>query len=359
MRRRGIAASAIAAGLLTVMAGCGYPVSHVTIGMREAAAHEAIPVAAEGDGGSLTAATSTSKHKSGATRNPSKNPGGPIAFGSAMFGGNASLIKDEPALGRKLAMVRAYYHIGDAFPPDSYGAHLAAGSTLLVSLDSNGASYASIAAGNKDAAILSFLRAVNRAAYRYHVGAIYVSFEHEPDGPQHHALGSPAGFVRAWDHVHRLAASAHLNWNTGGRLRWVLILIHSSIGRAWGNSFWPGAGEVDAFGVDGYNSYPCRASGQNRMQTPAGLFNPALSFASSHGGLPVFISEWGSASSAPTMQARFIQEMRGYVTGHRQIKAALYWDDGGSSCSYRVDGHPAALSALRAMGHSPSMQGRV
>jgi hypothetical protein len=340
------------AGLLTVTAGCGYPASHVTIGMRDAAAHQAIPVAAEGGGGSLATAS-----KSGARRRASRDPGGPIAFGSAMFGGNAALIKDEPALGRKLAIVRAYYRIGDAFPPDSYAQHLAAGSTLLVSLDSNGASYASIAAGSKDGAILSFLRAVNRAAYRYHVRAIYVSFEHEPDSPQHHVLGSPAGFVRAWDHVHHLAASAHLNWANGGRLHWALILIHSSIGRSWGNGFWPGTAEVDVLAVDGYNSYPCQGSGQTRAQTPAGLFNPTLSFASSHGRLPVFISEWGSTSAGP--QAQFIQQMSGYVAGHQQIKAALYWDDGGSSCSYRVDGHPAALSALRAMGHSAAMQGRV
>src|SRR5215469_2878333 len=359
MRRRGIAACAITAGLLTATAGCGYAASHVTIGMREAAAHEAIPVAAEGDGGSLTAATSKSTSKSGARHSSSSNPGGPIAFGSAMFGGNAALIKDEPALGRKLAIVRAYYSIGDVFPSNAYAQHLAAGSTLLVSLDSRGTSYASIAAGSKDGAILSFLRAVNRASYRYRVGAIYVSFEHEPDSPQNPALGSPAGFVRAWDHVHRLAASAHLNWANGGRLHWALILIHSSIGRAWGNGFWPGAGEVDVFAVDGYNSYPCGASNQNRPQTPAGLFNSTLSFASSHGRLPVFISEWGSSSSAPTMQARFIQQMRSYVTGHQQIKAALYWDDGGPRCSYRVDGHASALSALRAMGQSAAMQGRV
>lgn len=356
LRAGGIAACAIMAGLLTVTAGCGYPASHVTIGMRDDAAHPAIPAAAEGGGGSL-ASTSTSTSTSRARRHAPRNPGGPIAGGSAMFGGNAALIKDEPALGRKLAIVRAYYRIGDVFAPDAYAQHLAAGSTLLVSLDSNGASYASIAAGAKDGAILSFLRAVNQAAYRHHVSAIYVSFEHEPDSPQHQVLGSPAGFIRAWDHVRHLAASTHLNWGNGGRLHWALILIHSSIGRSWGNRFWPGAAEVDVLAVDGYNSYPCRGSNQNRAQTPAELFNPTLSFASSHGGLPVFISEWGSTSAGP--QARFIQQMRSYVTGHRQIKAALYWDDGGSSCSYRVDGHPAALSALRAMGHSAVMQGRV
>jgi hypothetical protein len=345
------------AGLLTVMAGCGYPASHVTIGMRDAAAHEAIPVAAEGDGGSLSASTSTST--SNTTRQSSTNPGGTISFGSAMFGGNAGLIRDEPALGRKLAIVRAYYRIGDVFPPDAYAPHLRAGSTLLVSLDSNGASYASIAAGNKDGAILSFLRAVNREAYRYHVRAIYVSFEHEPDSPQHHSLGSQAGFVRAWDHVHHLAASAHLDWNTGGRLHWVLILIHSSIGRSWGNGFWPGAGEVDVFAVDGYNTYPCGSSSVHHMRSPAGLFDPALRFASSHGGLPVFVAEWGSTSASSATQARFINEMHSYVVGHRQIKAALYWDDGGGRCSYKVDGRPAALSALRAMGQSAAMQGRV
>jgi hypothetical protein len=355
MRGRGIAACAIMAGLFTMMAGCGYPASHVTIGMRDAAAHEAIPVAAEGDGGSLSTSTSTSK--SGTTRQSSKNPGGPIAFGGALFGGSAGLINDEHALGRSLAIIRVYYHIGDSFPLDSYAAELAAGSTLLVSLDSGGTSYASIAAGNKDSAILSFLRGVNRVAYRHHLGAIYVSFEHEPDAPGHASLGSPAGFIRAWDHVHRLAASAHLNWNNGGRLHWALILCHSSYGKSWGLRFWPGTAEVDVVAVDGYNSYPCRGNNQTRMQTPAGLFDRALNFASSHGRLPVFIAEWGSSTAGS--QARFIQRMHSYVASHGQIRAAMYWDYGFSRCSYRVDGHATALSALRAMGHSAAMQGRV
>jgi hypothetical protein len=337
--------------LVVVLAGGAY--RGVPVGMRAAAAEVAVAVAAEGDGGSLAGVAGGGARRAA----PAPGPGGPIVVGSAMFGGNAALIKDEPALGRRLAIVRAYYRIGDVFPRDAYAPHLVAGGTLLVSLDSGGASYAAIAAGAKDGAIVAFLRAVNRAAYRYHVAAVYVSFEHEPDSPQHHGLGSPAGFVRAWDHVHHLAAAAHLNWATGGRLHWALILIHSSIGRSWGNRFWPGAAEVDVLAVDGYNSYPCRGSNQTQPQTPAGLFGPALSFAASHGRLPVFISEWGSTTAAP--QARFIQQMGGYVAGHRQIKAALYWDDGGSSCSYRVDGHPAALSALRAIGHSPAMQGRV
>ena len=83
---------------------------------------------------------------------------------------------------------------------------MAGGSTLLVSIDSTRASYAQIAAGDQDGYLRAFLRAVDQAALRYHLGAIYISFEHEPDGPQHAQLGSPAQFVQAWDHVHQLAA---------------------------------------------------------------------------------------------------------------------------------------------------------
>jgi hypothetical protein len=36
----------------------------------------------------------------------------------------------------------------------------------------------------------------------------------------------------------------------------------------------------------------------------------------------------------------------------------MYWDDGTSgNCGYRVDGHPASLAALAAMGHASVMQG--
>jgi hypothetical protein len=345
------------AGLLIVTAGCGYPASHITIGLRDAAAHEAIPVAAEGNGGSLL--TSSPMRASSPRRTPSKNPGGPIIFGTALFGGSGGLVQDQRALGRRLAIVRVYHHIGDTFPSITDRENMAAGSTLLVSLDSNGATYASIAAGNKDSTIMSFLRAVNRAAFRYHLRAIYISFQHEPDSPQATRLGSGAAFVRAWDHVHRLAASAHLDWTNGGRLHWVLILIHGIYARTGSIPFWPGAAEVDVVAVDGYNSYPCRTSSQRRPVTPAHLFNPVLSFASSHGGRPVFISEWGSDNRLPGAQVRFIQQMHGYVASHRQIAAALYWDQGGPHCSYAVDGRAGALSALAAMGRSAAMQGRA
>lgn len=375
-----IAACATVAGLLALAAGCGVSASlipasqeatshgtaplvrssHGVAGTHPVAAAEALPAAGEGIVGGRAAPGHGGKPagKSGGTGGTGGTGAG-TAPGAALFGGTDPLVGEQGALGRTLAIVRVYYHIGDAFPTPEDQAHMAAGSTLLVSLDSTGTSYASIAAGDKDGAILSFLRAVNQAAVRYHLSAIYVSFQHEPDNSLASGLGSPAEFVQAWDHVRQLAASAHLNWQNGGRLHWVLIIIHSTFASGAAISFWPGAGEVDVVAVDGYNSYRCKSSLQSQAQTPARLFDPALSFAASHGGLPVFIAEWGSDTVQPAEQTTFIQQMQSYVAGNPQIAAALYWDEGGPNCNYAIDNNSAALSALAAMGHSSAMQGSV
>jgi hypothetical protein len=337
--------------LVTAVTGCGVAASQVSVKMIPAA-HEAVPSSAgEGSLGPL---------KPGGPRKhtgPASGGNNVPFLGATLFGGNDGLARQEPALGRKLAIIRTYYHIGEIFPVASDRQRMAAGATLMVSLDSAGPSYASIAAGSQDGTIRTFLNAVNQAAVQYHLRAIFISFEHEPDGPQHAGLGSGAQFVQAWDHVHALAASAHLNWNTGGRLHWVLILIHGTYAGA--NPYWPGNGSVDIVAADGYNSYRCGKWNPNLISTPARLFDPLLSFASSHGGLPVIVAEWGSDTVVPSVQVQFIQQMQSYVAGNPQIKAAMYWDDGGTGCNYRVDGRPASLAALKAMGSSAALQGNA
>jgi hypothetical protein len=286
--------------------------------------------------------------------------------GGALFGGNAALALAQRMLGRRLAIIRVYYQIGEQFPAPQDQLAMADGSTLLISLATGGASYASVASGFLDARILAFLRAVNQAAVQYRLGAIYVSFEHEPDGPQHRWLGSAAQFVRAWDHVHMLARSAGLDWSQGGRLHWVWILIHSSFGDGLAGQYWPGAGETDIVGADGYDSSACKRArnggvpGQadGNAVTPASIFDPAIRFAAAHGGLPVFISEWGSGPSPAGGQSTFIRQMEAYVARNREIGAVMYWDSG-RHCSYRVNGNPLSIAALSDMGHSAALQGRV
>jgi hypothetical protein len=309
---------------------------------------------------------------------PSPGATGPASragiTGGALFGGNNSLVPEETALGRKLAVVRDYYRLGESFPNVHDSQAMAAGSTLVVSLATlrGGTTYAAIAAGQQDSYVRSFLTAVNQAAIRYHLSAIYFCFEHESADPGHHTgLGSPPQFIQAWDHLHQLAATAHLNWDDGGRIHWVWIQSHqifvpldqrASRGPDYGapTAYWPGPNEVDVVGADGYSRSGCQR--HTVPATPQSLFGPVLSFAQQNGGLPVFITEWG-ATAVPSSQQQtgFIGQMQAFVAAHPAIAAALYWDSHGtgSTCDFSVNAQPASVSALAAMGHSPALQGRL
>jgi beta-mannanase len=228
---------------------------------------------------------------------------------------------------------------------------------VIASLDTHGPSYASIAAGNEDSTILAFLRSVNQASIKHRLGSIYITFEHEPDAHNARYLGTPGQFVQAWDHVHALAESAHLDWNDGGRLHWIFILIHNSWGSWKADAYWPGAGEADIVATDGYNSAGCRGKGQPEW-TPDTLFDPLLSFAAAH-RMPAFITEWGSDTVPAGIQPQFIQEMQAWVAAHKRVAAALYWDSGKGACDYHVNGQPQSIADLAAMGQAPALQGHI
>ena len=280
--------------------------------------------------------------------------------GGILFGGNDGIANLTTQLGRNLAITRTYYKLGgNAFPTFTDNEHMAAGSTMLVSLDANKHSYASIAAGQYDTQISAFLAEVNQAAIKYSFSSIFFTFQHEPDTKQVAGLGTAAQFIQAWDHVHQLAASADLDWNQhlGGRLMWTLILVHNSYGMGTNaKGYWPGPGEVDVVAADGYNAYGCKAGQLN--QTPAQIFGPLLSFATANGGLPVIIAEWASYAGLPSTQAAYIAEMQTYLTtNHKKIKAAMYWDDVGALCSFKIDSNPASIAAMKTLGASVDMQG--
>jgi hypothetical protein len=288
---------------------------------------------------------------------PAGSPSG--VSGGALFGGNYPVVPLEKSLGRKLAIVRLYYFIGQAFPgPAKYQKLMAHGRTALVSMDA-GSTYASIAAGEHDAEILTFLKAVNQTAVKDHLGSIYITFEHEPDSVHHRKMGAPVQFLQAWDHIHQLAVSHGLDWNDGGRLHWVLILIHNTYGSWRVGEFWPGNSEVDLVAADGYNSAGCGSGGQRQQQTPADTFGPLLKFAASHGNLPVFLAEWGSDDIPSGEQATYISQMQSFVAQNTAIAGAMYWDTHVGNCDYKVNGNATSTAALATMGHSAALQGHV
>jgi hypothetical protein len=292
--------------------------------------------------------------------------------GGALFGGTTALGLEQGKLGRKLAIARVYYQLGEQFPRKADQQLMSQGTTLLVSLDTipGGPTYSSIAAGHEDATISAFLDAVNQAGVRYNLAAIYFCFEHEMDVPRtHRGLGTPGQFIQAWDHIRQLAQSAHLDWNDGGRIHWVFIMTHYSYkppaaradwaqGKPAPTAFWPGAAEVDIVAADGYNSDGCKMQGSSI--TPQALFSPVISFAHAYGGLPVFIAEWGSTPRNPGGgQAKFIRQMASFVSANREVAAVMYWDNMGARCTFSINNYPLAISAMASLGRSPVLQGHL
>jgi hypothetical protein len=322
-----------------------------------------------GSGGKLTSPAAKGPGKSKAQ----SGAGGSFAgvTNGVMFGGDLPLASIAGQLGRKLAIVRVYDQLGEQFQNRQVDSLMANGTTVLVSIDTipGQASYASIAAGQHDQYLKGFLASVEQAAVRYNLPAIYVAFEHEADDPGHHqGLGTPAQFVQAWDHIHQLATAAHLDWNQGGRIHWVMIMTGAGYTKGFAGPFWPGTGEVDAVGVDAYNTGGCRIARKHHQPftgalrppvTPAYLFSAALQFAAGHGGLPVFVAEWGSVTyNTATVRVNFIHQMQAFVQANSAIAAALYWDSQVPPCNYIINNSAPSVAALAGMAQSPFMQGK-
>jgi len=291
--------------------------------------------------------------------------------GGVMFGGDVPLAEVESALGRRLAIVRVYDLLGDSFQSRLTNDFMAHGTTILASLDTYPGmpTYSAIAAGQRDATITAYLESMNQSAIRYRLPAIYFTFEHEANTPGHHTgLGTSAQFIQAWDHIHQIAVNHHLLWNQGGRIHFVLILTHFYYNNGKAIDWWPGENEVDIISADGYNTGGCRVARKNHQsftngveppESPSSLFTGVVQFAAAHGGLPVFIAEWGSVAYANTsVRVNWIQQMQSFVAANPSIHAALYWDSKVPPCNYIIDGSPTSLSALASMAQSPLMQGK-
>jgi hypothetical protein len=366
--RRRRACSAMVAGLLLLAVGSS---GCATI----LAQHKIVARGSSMQGsGNSEGGTGSLGRLSSLTRSSSKARGaGTLAgvAGAVMFGGDVPLGAEQPALGRNLAIVRVYDRLGQSFQSRKVDGFMAHGTTLLMSLDTypGGTPYTAITAGQKDATITAFLESMNSSAIHYRLPAIYFTFEHEANvSGTHQGLGTAAEFIQAWDHVHQIAVDHHLLWNQGGRIHFTLILTHFFYNNGKAIQWWPGANEVDIVAADGYNTGGCRIArkhhtgftyGVTPPESPASLFTGVVQFAAAHGGLPVFIAEWGSVAYAnPSVRVNWINQMQSFFAGNPTIHAAMYWDSQVPPCNYIINNSPSSLSALAAMGRSALMQGR-
>ena len=326
----------------------------------------------QGSGNSEGGTGSLGKLSSAMNKNKANSAGTLAGIGSGvMFGGDVPLAAEQGTLGRNLAIVRIYDQLGQTFQSRLVDGFLSHGTTILMSLDTlpGGAPYTAIAAGQKDATITAFLESMNSSAIHYKIPAIYFTFEHEANVPATHGgLGTGAQFIAAWDHIHQIAVDHHLLWNQGGRIHFTLILTHFFYNNGKAIQWWPGTNEVDIVAADGYNTGGCRTArkhhsgftnGVTPPESPTSLFSGVVHFAAAHGGLPVFIAEWGSVAYAnPGVRVSWIQQMQSFVAGNPAIHATMYWDSQVPPCNYILNNSPTSLSALTSLGQSALMQGR-
>ncbi len=100
--------------------------------------------------------------------------------------------------------------------------------------------------------------------------------------------------------------------------------------------FYPGSDYVDWAGTDIY-------SDNQDWKSLTGLYKR---FA----GKPFVLAEWGVSSGD---DPRFVKRLLAWVDRHPRCKMLVYYQDFGSSSSYRLQNNPASLAVLRSWLHSP------
>lgn len=101
--------------------------------------------------------------------------------------------------------------------------------------------------------------------------------------------------------------------------------------------FYPGSRWVDWVGTDFYASYP-------EWKSLTGLYNR---FA----GKPFALTEWGVESGD---DPSFVSRLFAWVRNHPRCKMLVYYQDFGTTSSYRIQNFPASLEVLKDELHSPT-----
>ena len=206
------------------------------------------------------------------------------------------------------------------------------GAYVLVQLQPNGVTLASIAAGGSDAYLRTYADAV--VAFGH---PVILSFGHEMNGTWYswgYRHTPPATFVAAWRHVvgvFRAAGAANVTW---------LWTVNSIIGASSSLSqWWPGAAWVNWTGIDGYYFRATDTFGSEFGSTIAEI--RAISSA------PLLIAETAVGTTTnreSQIDALFAgvraERLAGVVWFDQAQHAGLYHQD------WRLENDPSALAAF-------------
>jgi hypothetical protein len=205
----------------------------------------------------------------------------------------------------------------------------------LIQLEPKGVSLTAVTAGEADWWLRPYARDV--AGYGK---PVILGFAPEMNGVWY-AWGwkqaSPAAYVAAWRHVtavFRAAGARNVTW------LWTVNVSAGGTGKAAAaadpSPWWPGTGEVQEIGIDGYF--------YSAGQTFASRFTPMITAVRGIATVPVMVSE-AAAAPGPARPA----QVTDLFTGARGAGlAALVWFDLPGNRDWRIDGDPAALAAFQA-----------
>jgi hypothetical protein len=263
-------------------------------------------------------------------------------------GGQIILSSLEAEIGRHLDMDRVYSAWDTVQPDAEVKWDIANDIVPVLSIKATTTAgtvipWSQIAAGSYDSTIVAQADAL--AA----VGApVILTFNHEPESDPRN--GSPADFVAAWQHyvdVFRDQGATNVSF--------ALILEADTYGSASVQQWYPGDSYVDWVGADGYNRFGCNGSPAQWVDFST-LFSPLEDFAVLH-GKPAMIAEWASVENpgVPGEKAAWIAAAAQALGGWPQVKASLYFDDGGvqQGCDFALSSSPSAEQAFAAMGAQP------
>jgi hypothetical protein len=152
-------------------------------------------------------------------------------------------------------------------------------------------------------------------------GSIMVAYNHEPEGHDRFALGTPEDFIAAYRHVEAIFdahGATNVTWT------WQMTAYAFTVGPGSEQAaarWYPGDAWVDNIGADAYNWYTC-GEGTGRYNELQALGDPVLAFARAHGkqaSFPEF------ASHATTTRPQWIANAHQYLIDNRDVLTAAFY----------------------------------
>lgn len=153
-------------------------------------------------------------------------------------------------------------------------------------------------------------------------GKVMVAYNHEPEGHDRLALGSPADFIAAYRHVETIfdqQGATNVMW-TWQMTAYAFAANPSS--DQYAAKWYPGDQWVDNVGADAYNWMGCGSSGGNQYRELQQIGDPVIAFARAHGKLASF-PEFASHSNANRPQ--WLANAHQYFVKNEDVLTAAFY----------------------------------